>query len=268
MYFYHIEAADKDFKIPDHLQLLILLSKLPDTYKTVIGDVTFDQITVVKQGTIENLKNRVIMVFEGTGKGKRKDAGKQAQKLSAVKRKREDPKFKQQQHQNSGNDATNQGGNQNLKGRSKCAGKGKGKGCQHDDHGHSYVATTARIPLTASLPDPCTKNTFDLARDMGVKPSTQQIKFLEPIIHGTQDIKMSEYHQHKDKDAPVTGPSTPSLLSRMSQDQPITWADDDCSLLDKGVSLGSMSDVDEDIAEAAGFDDQSVYYSDDEDRDM
>ena len=50
------------------------------------------------------------MVFEGTGKGKRKDAGKQAQKLSAVKKKREDPKFKQQQRQNSGNDATNQGG--------------------------------------------------------------------------------------------------------------------------------------------------------------
>ena len=71
---------------------------------------------------------------------------------------------------------------------------------------------------------------------------------------------MSEYHHHKDEDAPVAGPSTPSLLSRMSQDQPITWANDNRSLSDEGVSLGSMSDVDEDIAEAAGFDDQSVYY--------
>ena len=68
--------------------------------------------------------------------------------------------------------------------------KGKGKGRQHDDHGHSHVATAARIPLTASLPDPRKpffqetqkpfdgffpgmKNAFDLAYDMGVKPSTQ-----------------------------------------------------------------------------------------------
>ncbi|KAK7471311.1 hypothetical protein VKT23_002720 [Stygiomarasmius scandens] len=143
MHFHCVEAADKDFKIPATLQVLILLSKLPDTYKTIIDNIASDPISGVKNYAIEDIKNCVIMVFEGTGKGKRKDAGKQAQKLSAVKRKREDPKFKQQQCQNSGKDATNQGGNQNSKGHSKRAGKGKGKGCQHDDHGHSHVATAA-----------------------------------------------------------------------------------------------------------------------------
>jgi hypothetical protein len=136
--------------------------------------------------------------------------------LSAVKRKRGDPRFSQQQGNRQNNNNQNQNNDNRQRGNcGKGKGKGKGKDCQDDDHQHSHLANVASAPppspttvvqvtpreltkhrKTVPLPTKRSKGPYQslnkaytLADRLGVMPTIQTTKNIEQhVIEASRSI--------------------------------------------------------------------------------
>ncbi|KIJ58255.1 hypothetical protein HYDPIDRAFT_34360 [Hydnomerulius pinastri MD-312] len=191
---------DAKFEISGKVQAMILMAKLPPTMEVIaqmMNQSSRDDKELEKI-SISEIYRSAVLSWEQEDSRPRRNA--KANKLSAVKRKQPDPKFRNQQ-QRPPNEGSSQKKEPEGKGKTR-RGKRAGKGGhqsqpqqQHHDHSHfaqrddfhfsNIIHTSGPIPTVdprlaarkkASLqlgPPawPITKQAIDLARRIGVEPS-------------------------------------------------------------------------------------------------
>ncbi|KAJ3911113.1 hypothetical protein F5877DRAFT_73435 [Lentinula edodes] len=96
MHFTCMEEAD--IGLADHLEALILLSKLPSRYSVVVQTMSQLETAELKKLTFAKVRIAVMNAFSGDTIGNSQPQN--ANKFSNVHRKGNDPKFSQQQHGN------------------------------------------------------------------------------------------------------------------------------------------------------------------------
>jgi hypothetical protein len=160
--------------VPEQIQAMMLLSALPQKWEMLLSIVTqqkdLDKIKFL------NVCNAILTQYQSEsvhGKpGQRNNGnnrGQQANKLSAVHCKRDNPNFSQQQ----------QGDGQQLSGdKSKCqrGQRSKGKQCQQQQQNHSHIANPT-IVSTPSVPTPTTATIVEVT---STGPSKHKITPLPP----------------------------------------------------------------------------------------
>jgi hypothetical protein len=195
MYFDRIAAHDID--IPDFIKSMIIISKLPPRYEYVVENVA--QIEISKHATIkpEQIRTSVVHAWEGKDQGNDKGKGS-ANKISAVKRKRDEPNFRQQRRdgsssssqQHNHNDSGSAKGEKQFKARGKRGGRKKWQKANEASTSARLqfaaptIATTpsakdVRVPFFKEAPPvqdgifPQVKKAIDLARSMGLQPTAE-----------------------------------------------------------------------------------------------
>ena len=217
--------------IPQQIQAMMLLAALPQKWEMLVSIVTqnYDlndiELSHVRDGILAQYESETTRHGHGQGKGKQQQ---HAKKLSAVKRKRGDPSFSNQQK----GDQQQEQGDKPYRQRGQ-RGKGKGKGKPKDQgHAHSHIANIASLPVPSSStiasigPSGLEKRTvaiappkertpgpykalneaFDLADRIGVTPTIQTVKTLEERI--TQQYmdgpwSKSTYHLSDDEGSDI-----------------------------------------------------------------
>ncbi|THH27330.1 hypothetical protein EUX98_g6847 [Antrodiella citrinella] len=226
---------------------MILMNKIPqkwDTITTVLmqsekKDINFD--FVAKALTVR---------WDQASKG-----DPSIQKLSAVKRKKDDPSFKQQyQHRSApaGNGGQSNQGNSGNSGNGRKRGKRGGKGKEKAAHA---IISSAEAPLLAARLTPSVPSPQVMVRASHTygKPN-QYPKFKKAIklAHELDVARTPETLRTLEKvydDPPVASGSIVTLDDDDDRASKRARTDDEEEPLDWG------SDVDEEIANAAGFDD-------------
>ncbi|THV04532.1 hypothetical protein K435DRAFT_850792 [Dendrothele bispora CBS 962.96] len=189
--------------VPKFIQAMLIVSKLPDRYSYVVQTVAQTPMDeIITKLTLEHIREAAVHAWEGRSKCNDSNAGKSANKLSAVKRKDGDPDFKsQQKHQNTGAEQqTKQDGDGKKKRqRGKRSGKGKEKANSADDGGecsHTMsptivmdpAALDVRCPFFSPAPKPfdtfftSTKRSINLVQDIGLKPTCERVRALEDVV--------------------------------------------------------------------------------------
>jgi hypothetical protein len=193
--------------IQPQLQALMMLASLPKEWEEIVTIIMLQ--TVFPDLHPAMIRCVVVDHFETKNSLRRTGKSLHANKISAIKHKRDQPpRFKkqeerQQQHKPDSNDQQQPHWQHGQRG-SGCS-KGKGKQC---DTGHSHVASMAVLmpslppptshtishllsnPTTRTVTEeagssrssgswPSVNNTFTLAERMGVTPTTQTVKMLE-----------------------------------------------------------------------------------------
>ena len=144
--------------IPEIIQAMILLSALPPKWEMLVSVLctSYDLANL----NLKHVREAVMGQWETErNKGKPQQS---AQKLSAVKRKRGDPNFRQQRDAGSGGGSGNGGGNTHRSGQGQGNAQGKkkrgkrgGKKPQsqqqgQETHDHSHLASKAALPSPTS----------------------------------------------------------------------------------------------------------------------
>ena len=168
-------SANKQ-EVPDFIKTMLLLNNLPPKYETIVTIVLAGEI---KGFNLDKLLPSLVNLWESSKKGNLHTANK----LSAIKRKRDDPNFQQQQQSGSSNQRKpyqqqrgnkpqqqqgqkQQGSGQGFRQRSKRGGKKFNKPTQ-GQQGHSHIADTAALPPPTSFtiahisPSGLEKRTYD-----------------------------------------------------------------------------------------------------------
>ena len=97
MHFSRISDQDDDIEIPPFIQTLIILSKLPDKYKHIDQLLSLYSLEEVQKMSLETLRGLIVSAWETEKKRKGDGQNQVANRLSAIKRKKGDPNFSQQQ---------------------------------------------------------------------------------------------------------------------------------------------------------------------------
>jgi hypothetical protein len=214
--------------IQPQLQALMMLASLPKEWEEIVTIITSQ--TSFPDLHPAMIRHVVVDHFDTKNSLCRTGKSLHANKISAVKRKRDQPpRFKKQeerQQQRKPDSNDQQQPHQQRSQRGSGRGKGKGKQC---DTGHSHVASMA--VLTPSLPPPTShtishlssnpttrtvteesgssrssgswpsvNNAFTLAERMGVTPTTQTVKTLEERM-GDYDTLVRANRQYNDYDS-------------------------------------------------------------------
>ena len=192
MYFDRVMASD--IEIPDFIQAMIIISKLPPRYTLVAQSFSQIKMSDHSQLTPKAVQQAVVHSWEGRAHTHDNGSGKRANKLSAVKRKRDDPNFQQQQQQpqrpsgSSGN-----AGSAGKKPRGKRGGKKKHQQANEASGKMEFAAPT--VLTEPSAKDVCrpfyqepprvrdgffphVAKAIDLARDLDVTPTIQTVAAL------------------------------------------------------------------------------------------
>ncbi|KAF8824317.1 hypothetical protein HHX47_DHR8000004 [Lentinula edodes] len=215
MYFTRMDEAG--IGLADHLEALILLSKLPSRYSVVVQTMSQLETAELKKLTFAKVRIAVMNAFSGDTIGNSQPQN--ANKFSNVHRKGNDPKFSQQQHGNGSNQQQKgQNGNDDNKKKRK-RGSGKNKKAKKnanaaqadaDSMDFSPIGSTVdfgpvRTDLTPSVQDvrkhsihppynpppnatslhlhKKTRMAIKRARDIGVRATAEVIRTLEPAGH-------------------------------------------------------------------------------------
>src|SRR6202046_4814307 len=170
--------------VKDPLQALIALAALPPKWEPLIPIICSN--VNIEDLDLSDVSTAVISQYETeSNRGQHKGTAHNAQKISAVKRKRENPRFTKQgnSQQPSGSNSTNQQQPFRQRG-SRGSGqnhKNKGKGKQSSGVGHSHVASVAVVDLPpthiaseAALPSPTTHNVLHIGTSGTTKRTIQQ----------------------------------------------------------------------------------------------
>ncbi|PIL36551.1 hypothetical protein GSI_00240 [Ganoderma sinense ZZ0214-1] len=203
----HFQTLETNqFTIAEHIKGMILLSKLPSAMDPIIqvytSGLTATQTTpAVQLVTFDEVRNRVIMYWEqrqGRHQQKPRDS---ANKISAVKRKPQDPTFCQHQQRPQGQQ---QQGHRGRRG-------GHGRSQQHQGaHQHAHIAHIAdtfpvitkgemdtlpqsrdphallhkpvRAETGANNQYPVLRRAFTLAKKLGIEPTTERIRKLRAAL--------------------------------------------------------------------------------------
>ncbi|PIL35012.1 hypothetical protein GSI_02799 [Ganoderma sinense ZZ0214-1] len=255
----HFQTLETNqFTVAEHIKGMILLSKLPSAMDPIIqvytSGLTATQTTpAVQLVTFDEVRNRVIMYWEqrqGRHQQKPRDS---ANKISAVKRKLQDPTFRQQQcpqgqqqhqqrpygqqHQQQRPQGQQQQGHHGRRG-------GRGRSQQHQGaHQHAHIAHVAdtfpvitkgemdtlpqsrdprallhkpvRAETGANHQYPALRHAFTLAKELGVEPTTERIRKLEMLVVAG----------NRSKD-PILTPTTELHSTRSSPESSATYSED------------------------------------------
>jgi len=139
--FQHLSTAK--MIIPNQVQAMILLAALPPKWDLIVSIVT--TANDLDDLEFSNARDAILSQYDADstrGKGKPHHANK----LSAVKRKRGDPNFSNQQRGNQQQSSNNDQQQQQHRQRGRRGGKGKKK----QDHGHSHIADIVSLPPPTS----------------------------------------------------------------------------------------------------------------------
>ena len=285
--------------IPEIIQVMILLSALPPKWEMLVSILcTNYEITNLQ---LKHVREAVMAQWEAKkSKGKHTPHPPQnAHKLSAVKRKRGEPNYKQQRGAGSGggnnaghNNSPQQSGQGNSQGKKK-RGKRAGKWAQQqtqDDHTHDHSHLTSQVAMpppssntiahfapggktVRTVPGhttfaPATKGMFPkfnkartIVRDIGVEGTANILRTLEERI---APLSLDDF----DDDQPTNKrtKSSPEPSNGGTSDETISR----CSIspvpqdetIEDCVSLGENDwDLDAMVSDAAGlFDEESVAF--------
>ncbi|PIL36304.1 hypothetical protein GSI_01967 [Ganoderma sinense ZZ0214-1] len=236
----HFQTLETNqFTVAEHIKGMILLSKLPSAMDPIIqvytSGLTATQTTpAVQLVTFDEVRNRVIMYWEqrqGRHQQKPRDS---ANKISAVKRKPQDPTFRQQQQRPQGQQQHQQRpygqqhqqqrpqGQQQQGHRGRRGGRGRSQQHQGRD-GHAATVAGPRALLHkpvcaetgANHQYPALRRAFTLAKELGVEPTTERIRKLEMLVVAG----------NRSKD-PVLTPTTELHSTRSSPESSATYSED------------------------------------------
>ncbi|KAI0054611.1 hypothetical protein BV25DRAFT_1833581 [Artomyces pyxidatus] len=261
MHLSRIAEFSQDAKIPDFVHAMLVISKAPSSYNYLQQLVSQTPLGEIK---LEAVKPMFVNAWEGQDKKGKSTANK----LSAIKCKRDDPKFQQQQ-QPSGS------AKQNKRKFRQC-GKRAGRRCyQHadqggHDHNHSHVASMADVrtfevsmPSTQDVRKPFYQEkhkklsrtyqkfqkAMTLAKDLDLTPSFERLCALEDVCNAMGPVASSS----KDLDTVLFNDNNDRVFKHPRNDLElrIDWAEDVEMFCDEGAVSFDEEDVDDDIAEAA-----------------
>ena len=198
-------------RIPKPIQAMIVLAALPQKWEVLVPIIT--QTVELDKLDISDVREAILAQYQTESAHRPHNNGNNknnkqhnANKLSAVKRKRGDPSFSNQQR---GDNQSQQSGDKPRQRGQRGKGKGKGKGKpQSDGHNHAHISHVADIASlgaptmstiaqispsgvqkrTVSTPAPKERTpgpykslnqALDLADRIGVTPTIQTTKTLE-----------------------------------------------------------------------------------------
>ncbi|KAI0054430.1 hypothetical protein BV25DRAFT_1922687 [Artomyces pyxidatus] len=240
---------------------MLAISKAPSRYHYLQQ--------IVSQSSIGELKLEAVKpMFVNAWEQPDKKGKSTANKLSAVKRKRDDPKFQQQQ-QPLGSAKQNKG---KFRQCGKCAGRGRYQRADQSghDHNHSHVASMADVQ-TIEVSTPSTQDVrkpfyqekpkklsrtyqkfqkaMTLAKDLDVTPSFERLRALEDVCNAMGPVASSS----KDLDTVLFDDNNDRIFKRPRNDLElrIDWVEDVEMSYDEVAISFDEEDVDDDIAEAA-----------------
>ena len=217
--FQRLTSAEVD--VPEQIKAMMLLTALPQKWEMLVSIVTqqrnLDSIKFVdvRDAVLAQFQSESMRGNRGQHNNKGQNQGQQANKLSVVKRKHDNPNFSNQQ-QGEGQRQNQQNGDKPKRQRGQ-RGKGKQHQQQQGDHSHSHshiadpiIVSTPSVPapttativeVTSAGPSKCKLTTvppapsertpgpypslnkaLDLADRIGVKPTIQTTKTLEERI--------------------------------------------------------------------------------------
>ncbi|PIL28157.1 transporter [Ganoderma sinense ZZ0214-1] len=256
----HFQTLETNqFTVAEHIKGMILLSKLPSAMDPIIqvytsGLTAMQTTPAVQLVTFDEVRNHVIMYWEqrqGRHQQKPRDS---VNKISAVKRKPQDPTFRQQQQRPQGQQQHQQRpygqqhqqqrpqGQQQQGYRGRRGGRGRSQ--QHQGaHQHAHIAHVAdtfpvitkgemdtlpqsrdprallhkpvRAETGANHQYPALRRAFTLAKELGVEPTTERIRKLEMLVVAG----------NRSKD-PVLTPTTELHSTRSSPESSATYSED------------------------------------------
>jgi transposase InsO family protein len=200
------QCTASSIPIPEQLQAMILLAAMPPKWEMLIAIITqnYDLADIELKHVCETILAQYESEVTRHGKPKG-NKPHDANKLSAVKQKRGNPNFS-----NKEKGSTQQQSSDKPQGKhGKCGGHGRGNGKgKAADQGHSHIANVASLPVptTSTIaqigPSGIQKRTiftpapkertpgpfkvldaaFDLADQLGVKPTIETVKMLKQHI--------------------------------------------------------------------------------------
>ena len=274
--------------IPENIQAMILLSALPPKWEMLVSILcTNYEITNLE---LKHVREAVMAQWEAEkSKGKHvpQPSQQNAHKLSAVKRKRGDPSYKQQRGagfgggNNSGQNNPKQSGQGNFQGkkkRGKRAGKRAQQQTQEDhSHDHSHLASQVAMPPPSSATvvhfapggktvrtvpgltkfSPGTKGKFPkfnkartIVRDIGIEGTANTLRTLEERI---APLSLDDSDNEDRANKRIRSSPEPSDAEDVKDHPPVDESIEDC------VSLGENDwDVDAMLSDAAGLFERSV----------
>ena len=150
--FQHLAAAGVEMHAA--IKAMILLAAIPPKWDSITSIAVYSED--LETLTFSDVRDTILAHYEQERmRGKGGNGHQQANKISAVKRKRGNPQFNQQQgghNQQQQQQQQNHGQhNHNNNRRGKRGGRGKGKEKAHEAQEHSHVS---HIAMTATLPPP------------------------------------------------------------------------------------------------------------------
>lgn len=278
-HFERLTAAE--CKFPSYVQAMILLSKLPpsmDAIAQIIG-----QSESVKELKVDMIQRAVVLNWEQRNGRKTSggNGGSSANKLSAIKRKQPDPSFQQQQQRQNGSSSAQDKG-KGKPGRRGNRGAGRNNKKEHRNggdnsggHGHAHIVSQAlfdgptvantpsaedprallRKPVTVPTGDnkyPNFTRALELTKELDITPRYEGIRTLEHVLNVASGSILNVASGSGARIEEVNDSDTESRASKRSRpslEERLGWTDDEDA--EDAVSLGD--DVDEEIAEAAGF---------------
>ena len=239
MYFSRLDK--EGVKIPDFVQAMIIRSKLPSRYDFVKQSTAqAKKSTLETEVTVTSVQQMARLAYEGSTSNKNSHASgskPQANKLTVVKRKANDPGFQQQQKKPQQGNQNNGNGDSSKK-KNRKRGKGKGKGKESNESNMLDFAPMTSVfdagikpsdaPLAPSVPDPRrhsilptvkpsgkdlpihrkTKRAIALARVIGAVPTAETIRTLEK--KGPLDMDWEEYADYCE--SIPDGPAVPTPI--------------------------------------------------------
>lgn len=257
---------DNGVDVPTSVIALIMMWKIPPGMETVAH--LHAQTEKVSNLDVASIRASIIHSWEHRNGHKKSVPQNDVRKLSAVKRKSPDPKFKQQQQRPSGgSSAQNDGKGGSSTRRGRRSGKYKPENTYHHPHSdkHAHLVSRMDIPLRTDGPtstvDPRAlahapakmatgalrlpdgpparvKEAMSLSQRLGLgKPTLEAAKYLYDAVEIMHDGPVASSSRIEE---------IPSSPKRPRLEERIDWADDN-------VSLGDDEDLDNEIAEIAGL---------------
>jgi hypothetical protein len=288
----HVDClSDFHVDLDDYIYLMLLVNKTPGYAQTQASILVMAQEMVNTTDTNVSRDKypkplEYAKTLEASWEQRRLRSGngrriKNANRITAIKNKRKDPQFNQQQRQQGQQQqqaGESSGNGQN--GKKKCRRKRAGKN-QEDHHDHSNIATPAFVPLSPApltllkrplesrIEDdrpfapkgkgqfPRMQRAMDLLQEMGVPRNFECIRAIEEVVDATHHGKQrrNEFEQGSSLRPSKRARMMPPLEAR------IDWAEEvEAQLAAKvsnkenepAVSLGN-SDVEDDLLNSIGY---------------
>ncbi|PIL32968.1 hypothetical protein GSI_05086 [Ganoderma sinense ZZ0214-1] len=212
----HFQTLETNqFTVAEHIKGMILLSKLPSAMNPIIqvytSGLTATQTTPAVQLVTFDEEQR-----QGRHQQKPRDS---ANKISAVKRKPQDPTFRQQQQRPQGQQQHQQRPKAIVAGAEDAAVPSSTKGemdtLPQSRDPRALLHKPIRAETGANHQYPALRRAFTLAKELGVEPTTERIRKLEMLVGA----------DNRSKD-PVLTPTTELHSTRSSPESSTTYSED------------------------------------------